>query len=154
RMFDPMANNEIHLHFPEALVPQVISEGFLNSHQTNTTGGTNNFSRRVYLEDNTSGFYVAGATNSAGSNSYKRIRPKSALLQLSGGSFSRDFMVMPQQYGRIVAVPDDCVRKRATWSDGDSYAKTGRAPDCKSFLSKQWLYAAPSDYFEVQIWGE
>lgn len=171
--YDYLKNTMIQLKFKDEVLPLIIAHGFLNQHQTGSSGGLVDGDRRSQIE--TSLIHESlEDTYSAGRTKQNEIRPKYAFLTFPKDSNGQQRGHFSRQYGNMVAVMKDEVKMRSTFTAVDSVDGNMDASGNVAigqvrahtffFRSTHVLAKIPDptrndgtdteeDYWEAQIWG-
>ena len=145
----------IALIFHERDLEDIGSHGFRNLFQTGKSSGSTDFKAREIAEDEGIGLKLG--MSSAG----VAVRPKYALANPNFTERTSDglegaFGPALRQYGSVVAVLKDDVKRRATWTNGDTLAATsgGRPHSWNPFTVSASATANAVDfYYEAQVLG-
>lgn len=114
--FNLETQTEIVLFFHPKAIDSIATTGFQNLHQTGTTqGGDQGFVKRAPYEDAFTDIKM-GFSEKA-----KRLRPKSAFVNISAPLDLSPTKHALYSYGPIGAVMKNHVKERSLLSDGDSY---------------------------------
>lgn len=144
--YDLFKESEIHLRFQEVDLENVLSAGILNLHQTGKSNANYAPDRRVEFEDK---FIQIKLGTGPLAN---QLRPKYAVVDLTRNANLGKFKEPLKWYGNIVAVLKDEVKKRATWTEDDSFENYTVGP--KTFYTDTFNKLNRGTYVEAQIWGE
>lgn len=148
--FRPYSDTDLMLFFRAENAQSIVTNGFLNIHQTGFTNGDSTPTSRAQLEDFLLGMPIepggygsnvrqvllqevqAGKLQGARiaarkrelnmQSSYNRLRPKSAYLVIRDRTVEIGNTVFRNQYGHYGAVLKDSVKPRSTWTPTDSLA--------------------------------
>jgi hypothetical protein len=182
--YDFWNNTEIQLYFPSRVIDQIAEHGFLNIFQVDrvlngesvvTTPRPNqplpshsgsSRSHRVRAESVLSGLDLNDLNSGDAQVQLNRIRPISTALDLTDNTRRGQFGYIHSSitgYGDVVAVLNDRVRRRTTWTAGDSsnlvnHPSPGRSTEGSDPIGRTLNYRSPQranayGYFEAQIWG-
>jgi hypothetical protein len=146
-----MKGTQLLYFFPETSLPGIVKNGILNIHQTHKTGGANKKEKRALFEASMIGAIFEEKYDSSKDNEAHYMRPKYTILDVSGVPYYKNYHSNGLNYGRIVAVLKDNVKKRATWAPGDTldfYVPTF------TFKTEMREVFEAQGYFEAQVWGE
>lgn len=144
---------------PARLFGAIARDGFLNQHQTRTTGGQHRESDRFEAEQELAMLRLPFGAKG------RELLPKYAVLDVKRTGLGT--YRLPTQYGSVAVVFKKEVAARATWTYADSLdysRKTGRfdaGGADNPVLARTFLYARKKDdrnrcgnYCEAQIWGK
>jgi hypothetical protein len=148
---------------------KIIKNGFLNQHQTGTSGGLVGEEipqRRAHAEDSILGLKIEKTYNAELTNPWHELRPKYAYYTLPNYSASMDAQTYTWRYGDTIAVLKRNILKRTTFSNGDSLdalhafkihrGESGndvRFHSSSSVLAPETSFRSNS-YYEAQVWGK
>jgi hypothetical protein len=139
-----------------AYFPSVVQRGFLNQHQTGSSGGILSPDYRWKIENELIGFRLARKYERSSAATHA-VLPKYAYVFLDRPR-KGDEGFLPEDYGDVYFKLKDSVKDRATFTTGDSFdlRLRRRRVDAHtfSFRSVNRLTKDPRDYWEGQIWGE
>lgn len=159
--YDYFNDTEIQLAFSETIIDSVAAKGLLNTFQINHNCGT--YARgRLDSEYKFLGYYLETACPPEVSI---EVRPKSAYFSLQAGSpddhplnasgefASKDGLSLG--YGNVLAVFNDEMKNRATFTMGDSSSASNKsAVRTLRFKSEKAPgMLAFNNYLEAQVWG-
>jgi hypothetical protein len=136
--------------------PGIIANGFKNQHQTHTTAGCNCVKERSALEDILLGITIEETYD--GQTHLERkanhIRPKYCFYGFS--KFAEGYTPGYQsQYGEIVAVFKNTVKKKATVTQGDSLDIGSKVQTWSPYYEATGeTFPLKGIYYEAQLWGE
>ena len=146
------------LMVPTRLLDSIVRGGFLNQHQTRTTGGHHRESDRFEAEQELAMLRLPFDRKGL------ELLPKYAVLDVKKESLGT--FRLPTQYGAAAVVFKPAIAARATWTYADSLdysRKTGRfdaGGAANPVLAHTFLYERKNDdpnrcgnYCEAQIWG-
>lgn len=133
---------------------KIKKNGFLNQHQTSTSKGTLDGQRRARAEDKFAGLKLE-ETYQAGMTPVNAVRPKYAYLLFDRPRVKMGETKITDQYGNIFFKFKDAVKKRATYTPGDSLT-LNQGEYVKTFYKQEKHYQTLNEdrYWEAQIWGE
>jgi hypothetical protein len=144
---------------PARLFDAIERDGFLNQHQTGTTGGQHRESDRFEAEQELAMLRLPFDANG------RELLPKYAILDVKKAGLGT--YRLPTQYGGVAVVFKKEVAARATWTYADSLdysRKAGRfdaGGAANPVLAKTFLYRRKREdgnrcgnYCEAQIWGK
>lgn len=157
--YDYFGDTEIQLAFKEKNLESIIERGFLNTFQV--PKAMEAYRRaRAKLDDGFLGYHLDKSFPPENSG---EVHPKSAFLSLNaGGPESHPFAAEGSSakgvglgYGNIIAVLNNDVKDRTTFTMGDSTAAhSKRMVRTLRFKSPVALKMIPhQDYIEAQVWG-
>ncbi|OGR02111.1 MAG: hypothetical protein A2284_11800 [Deltaproteobacteria bacterium RIFOXYA12_FULL_61_11] len=114
----------MHLKLEAVTDPQrfsgYVTRGFLNLHQTGSTGGLDKPEVRALLEDDLALLRLEEEYNPDPSNRVHELRPKYLVLDLTGEVVVGGRRHDAAHYGNLVFVFKEQVKQRATWTYRDS----------------------------------
>ncbi|MDE2144115.1 MAG: hypothetical protein KGJ84_17035, partial [Elusimicrobia bacterium] len=155
----PGPDFDLIMMVPHEVLDSIVRYGFLNQHQTLTTGGFDRLSARFAAEQELAMLRLP--YDSKG----RELLPKYAVLNIRRpgyGAFS-----LPARYGDVAVVFKTEVRSRTTWTYADSldYSRTtGRfaaggaanpvLPHTLEYPGKAADRNVCGNYCEAQIWGK
>lgn len=147
-------NTRILLEVGHESVEGIIRDGILNQFQVgteNTLAAKSDKSRRRRLSSERSGSWGRLDSDMQESNPYHFLRPKYAFLDLTRrvSSYHRPTFIYGE-YGNVIFVLKDRVKRRSTWTRQDSFNSPGKA---FTFYDSPEIWKV-SGYAEAQIWGE
>lgn len=158
--YDYFGGTEIQLAFQESIIASIAQRGFLNTHQVNSMEAVRR--GRAALEDGFLGYHLdASFPPGASAN----VRPKSAYLSLLASNpeknpWNKDspdnHELSLAAYGNILAVFNDDIKNRTTFTMGDSVLSRPDKQGVRTlrFKSEKLLKMIPGEhYIEAQIWG-
>lgn len=132
----------------------IIQKGFLNQHQTRTTGGSRNLDNRQSTENRFFQLALEQAWVDDSNSIVNFLRPKYAF-----GHYKKSYPGLTHefhyQYGNVHVAFKNVVKKRTTITNSDSlgftgvYVETFFQPDPKDMLDR----STGQYYREAQIWG-
>ncbi|HEX4046983.1 MAG TPA: hypothetical protein VH309_04075 [Elusimicrobiota bacterium] len=144
---------------PPGKFDAIASQGFLNQHQTRTTGGQHRESDRFEAEQELAMLRLPFGAKG------RELLPKYAVLDAKNDGLGT--YRLPTQYGSVAVVFKKEVSARATWTYADSLdysRKTGRfdaGGAGNPVLARTFLYERKKgdrdrcgNYCEAQIWGK
>jgi 2-polyprenyl-6-hydroxyphenyl methylase/3-demethylubiquinone-9 3-methyltransferase len=144
---------------PAGALESIARDGFLNQHQTLTTGGHRRERDRFEAEQELAMLRLPFGFKG------RELLPKYAVVDAPGGDVGQ--FRLPTRYGDVAVVFKPEVAARATWTYADSLdfsRKTGRYDRGGSgnpVLARTFAYARKKEdvnrcgnYCEAQIWGE
>jgi len=138
---------QIMMMVPASAIDSIAKYGFLNQHVTHTTAGLNSQRVRFEVEQDLSMMRLPY------SNKARELLPKYAMLNV----LRDDFGTVPlpiEQYGRIVFVFKDSVKRRTTWTYDDSLIlKKNKMLTAQTTRYKKNETNKCAEYCEAQVWG-
>jgi hypothetical protein len=150
---------ELVMMVPARLFDAIERDGFLNQHQTGTTGGQHRESDRFEAEQELAMLRLPFDAKG------RELLPKYAILDVKKAGLGT--YRLPTQYGGVAVVFKKEVAARATWTYADSLdysRKAGRfdaGGAANPVLTKTFLYERKKEdrnrcvnYCEAQIWGK
>lgn len=153
------ANAAPMMAFKEKWLEAILQNGFLNLHQTRRTLGANLPNERAELENRLSGLTLEKKYSAAPKSALNLLRPKYAYVNFAVESEGLSPRLI-DQYGDILVVFDDEVKKRSLFSNGDSLELSsndeGQGPiPAQTFYNSRARtdFALRGPYYEAQIWG-
>jgi hypothetical protein len=148
-------NALVQMYINSTDLASIRKDGFLNEHQTGTSGGTMDPALRAQSEDkyirlNLEPTYVDGIKNPVND-----VRAKYSFLSFYRDSTGQEHSTFDNQYGNIIVTFKDEIKDRSTFTPGDSLSDVGNA----GFTVYTFKYRSNSpiqlvdSYWETQIWG-
>jgi hypothetical protein len=150
---------EMILMVPARLLDLIARDGFLNRHQTETTGGFDRERDRFETEQELAMLRLPFGEKG------RELLPKYAVLDVKKAGLGT--FRLPTQYGSVAVVFKKEIAARATWTYADSLdysRKSGRfdaGGDDNPVLTRTFLYERKGgdrgrcgNYCEAQIWGK
>lgn len=159
--YDFLKKSELLLIFRSEHLNSILSNGFLNIHDTQVSSLTFPIvleelpEQRAKHEDTLLGLKIEPSYIFKAGNPKNKIRPKYALLQLTEPIELGKWQTTGSMYGDLIAVLKPETKRRATWTYGDSLANKKLRPS--SFYRKSiqpQVSLGNQNYMEAQIWGE
>jgi hypothetical protein len=148
---------QIHLHFREESIDGIIEYGFLNQHQTGgSISGDLDIKKRANIESKIAGIRIK--TTNDPNSVFNKLKPKYALYDINKPTYV-GIDNNATQYGAIVAVFNEDIKKRTTFSIGDS-KNTYEERDFfqvypAGYPSEKVIKKSNNEiYVEAAIWGE
>lgn len=143
------------MRFPDNLIDKIAAAGFLNQHQTKTTGGSTRLDLRLKCEQVLLDLALESTTGAG-----KLILPKYSWLSLNNDVALGEKYNDAAQYGNWIAVFRKEVKLRSTLTYDDSLNKvvdgSFRHDNRRTYQSTFYTtdaYAIKGAYLEAQIWG-
>lgn len=165
---DFLNHSQIQMAFNDRNLDSILRNGFLNQHQIAQTNGTMSPQFRAETEDEMLGLrveapreYGSPRTRSEEDRTrpQNRLRPKYAYFgqqaaQPERSTFGRIF----PHYGNIIAVMQNQVKDRTTFTSGDSLGTSDtsntHSPRAQMAIDPDKLKRVILTYMEAQVWGE
>ena len=116
--FDWNSETTLMIYFPSHVVEKIISQGFLNQYQTGTSNGVLQPLERQKTEDNLIGLNLGPIDNIQ--NPRIDLRPKYVAIDFGNLKLPFKIKIPGTEYGDLIAVLKDSVKKRSLWFMGDS----------------------------------
>lgn len=153
--YDFLHDTRIAMAFNYKDFGAIRKSGFLNQHEVGKTGGIYSPNRRANLENGFLNLKMEPYYGSYGSQVHK-VRPKYSYLLLDKHRPDMGLTRMYSQYGNVVAIFDESIKRRATFTAGDSLDTNASFQSLYTFWyrSKNTLQLRSGEYWESQIWGE
>ncbi|MBI3565197.1 MAG: hypothetical protein HY079_08380, partial [Elusimicrobia bacterium] len=155
----PAAGARLVMMVPAKVFPAIARFGFLNRHQTRTTGGFDRLEERLEAEQELAMARLPYDLHG------RELLPKYAFLDAPDRGLGR--FLLPSRYGEVGVVFKTEVAERATWTYADTLdfsrrtGRVGRGGPANPVLPHTFAYRRrPGDrnrcvnYCEAQIWGE
>ena len=151
--YDFCGDTKIQLAFWEKLIEPIASGCFKNQHQTHSSEGLLFGEQRSAIENEMIKLKLEWRYEDNPKNPVHQLRPKYAYLGLQKSLPNLRTGYSPS-YGNILAVFKDAVKKRTTFTPGDSLL-VNPANETRTL---SYRAAAPTTlearYWEAQVWGE
>ena len=154
----PAAGARLVMMVPAKVFPAIARFGFLNRHQTGTTGGEDRLAERFEEEQELAMARLPYDLKG------RELLPKYAFLDAPDRGLGR--FLLPRRYGEVAVVFKSSTAARATWTYADSLdfsRRDGRAdlgpsnpvlPHTLSYRRRAGDRQRCVNYCEAQIWGE
>ncbi len=161
--FDYEADSEVELKFSDSIIGLIMHGGFLNQHQYAASGGLYDPTARAQLEDSLMGVHLEPSYVDGIGNPVNSVRPKYAFLAFDRDSDGQHHDEFSHDYGDVVAVFNDEVKDRMTFTPVDSLiaknhlgSVTPYTVQYRSTHPIQKITVAKNfgDYWEAQVWGD
>ena len=155
--FDFYEDSEIHMAFHESVFAQIVKKGFLNQHQTGTSGGSLNTDRRFRVENGLVGLSLERTYSGSSGTKVHKVRPKYAYWVPTKGHSNIAAHAYRTQYGNVFAVLKSAVKKRTTFTNGDSLdydSSSSRTVHTFGYVTANPKISKLGNYYEAQVWGE
>jgi hypothetical protein len=155
----PAEGARLVMMVPEAVMASIARFGFLNQHETLTTGGFDKLEERFEAEQELAMARLPYDLHG------RELLPKYAFLDAPDRGLGR--FLLPRRYGEVAVVFKKSVNARATWTYADTLdfsrraGRFDRGGEGNPVLARTFSYRRkPGDhnrcvnYCEAQIWGE
>jgi|GEM_PF-4925673 hypothetical protein len=154
--FDFYGDAEIQIAFKSERIQDIAKNGFLNQHQVNHTNGCACTTERAVTEDAIIGLKLEAAYNGDDNSDVNKLRPKYSYF-VPAKPIKSETHRYTTNYGDVIAVLNNSLKKRMTFTNGDSLGRsedTARRVHTTSYLAASLDFnEAKSYYYEAQIWG-
>lgn len=155
--YDFMKDTRIAMQFNASYTESISKNCFLNQHDTGTSKGVLDLQRRIGIENGLLNMTLTAET-SADTKIVNRIRPKYAYVLLDIFREDLGLNQMYNSYGNVVAIFNDEVKTRSTFTAGDSLNVSATYRDIHTYFYRskdKVINNKPTgNYFENQTWGK
>jgi hypothetical protein len=153
--YDYQLNGIIEMAFDDKYIDAINKNGFLNQHQVANSNGGHNPQLRANAEDKMLRVLLEPTYVDGGDNIVNTIRPKYSYLGFKIKTYSNQTLYFTPSYGNVVAVLNDEVKDRSTFTPDDSlgFGHNGEKNYTFEYRSRHPIDDPPGAYWETQTWG-